>query len=456
MSNTELIVSIHSLPHSDLSIDYPMFSWVLTDAHPTETPQRTGGKDAEILLSNEDALVLSSGEGSYNIKSRKDHSSTSLHVVRRLEFGNDRGLPEQKECEDDVQHFGKVSSPTGKIGTESLEQSTCSSGRLQKSSARKQSGGQYFIVNEQHLMTSNEKSGCNTFQESKELNFSPSNTQFVSEKTSTRKLPRTSFENISEACTSADRLLCSQKNSTQNLKTKCNLFESERALEYGKKVTARGKRGPVNKRFVQSSSACCSDNICRKSLLTRNLGTASRTYAASNVSSGSHKEEQTKVPSSERGNWDFNGKRGCGFDGSIGSFVQDKVKENQEISNVKTNTMCKEKNTFCEEKKFQNFFEGTPSSKVEQLEDEFLDNTLKKPWNVDKRGNVLHRTEKEVGDILPEVRHAVDQEYKKTLNERLSKRSLSYEGCSSTRGHCVVKRMIGNTKKTGNCKVRFK
>ena len=300
-----MLVSIYSLPHSDLPSDYPLFSWALADLpSPGETPQRS--KDGEKAPGDFEEHSVLKNECAYKINQGRDYTSNHVHVVRKLEFA----------------HFSLAAKNTS-------EKQQCL---------------------EKDVQTS---------------------------------------ENVNRTSTELSDL---------SMEKPCfgNTLDSEN---------------------FRSNSECRKQEISKKSLLARNIGAGSSEHAALNADvfecSQKEKKSCSKIYDA------------CCNDRKLDSLKRQR--SNSECSNEKVFYNLKSSQTIsAKESKFKT--EGPKDrqkSESESLENKCLDHTIRKSWSVDKYGNVLHRAK--MGNILPDVRHVMDKEYEKTLNERLRKCCLSNE-----------------------------
>ncbi|CAB3979412.1 Hypothetical predicted protein [Paramuricea clavata] len=532
----ELVVSLHSLPHSDLPLDYPMFLWVLTDLASGETPQR---KIAEKLPSDfEEDLALKDECSSYDISQGKDYSASPSHVVRKLEFesvsmAGQKALDKQQCVEKDVDKTSSFETFEN-VNRTSLEQSICSTERELLEFSAKNQASEYVAKEKQNLISN--KKGRNVScemskQENKNLSLTKTHFNLSrNPKTSTSPQPQDhklfckemqcsaeasistgSFDKNPELLTSSAKSLVPKSdvknhlpgsfseekefNSSatevhrtspvskeqicdqgiyeimQNLrkdegasplcrKTDSNTLASgTTALGCQKKFMSMEKRCFENSRDSEIfttglNSKCRTHEISRKSLLTRNIsaGSSEHTTLNADVLKCSHKEKK----SSSKVDVDLkNCKQGYSNDRTLDDFERDSLhrqRSNSESSNDKAYCNLQgEQFISAKDRKLKNINQVSVDrqrSNSESLEARCLDHTMKKSWGIDKYGNILHRTKNEIGDILPpEVRHVIDQEYKKTFNESLRKCCLSSEGCCETE-QGVCKRKVGKTEKT--------
>jgi hypothetical protein len=536
----ELVVSLHSLPHSDLPLDYPMFLWVLTDLASGETPQC---KVAEKLPSDfEEDLALKDECSSYNISQSKDYSASPSHVVRKLEFesvsmAEQKALDKQQCVEKDVDKTSSFETFEN-VNRTSIEQSICSTEReLLEFSAKKQASE--YVAKEKQNLISNKKGrnvSCEmSKQENKNLSLTKTHFDLSRNlKTSTSPQDRKlfckemqcsaeasistgSFDKNPELLTSSAKSLVPKSDVKNHLpgsfseekefnssatevhrtspvskeqicdqgifeimqslrkdegvsplcrKTDSNTLASgTTALGCQKKFMSMEKRCFENSRVSEIfttdlNSKCRTQEISRKSLLTRNInaGSSEHTTLNADVVECSHKEKNSfsKVDDDLK-----NCKQGCSNDRILDDFERDSLqrqRSNSESSNDKAHCNLRGEQIISgKDRKLKNINQVSvdrQKSNSESLEARCLDHSMKKSWGIDKYGNILHRTKNEVGDILPpEVRHVIDQEYKKTFNERLRKCCLSSEGCCE-KEQGVCKRKIGKTERTEKGEVR--
>ena len=412
----ELVVSLHSLPHSDLPSDYPMFSWVLTD-QPSETPQRTG---SEKLPPGYTLL----DECSFHNKSqnRNNRETTSSHVVRKLEFENvglgERELEGKQSVRKDVDSRTFALDSEHSVGSE-----------LSGFSSKKETS-EYFCEEPQNSMSNGKeirKNPRNSSEKSPLANSSSENDvqsyfpngdvySFHSGISKNKEYIEPGEEPHRISTNSKgqkfDQGICEiVKNIKENdkvpsccRKTNWDTFES-----FGKTRTWQKKSTKYNRNCdifrTDMNSECSNQEISRKSLLTRNIRDGKHTTFNKDALEYSMKE---KEPSSK--------------------IYKDK----------------KFKQGGCNDKRMKDFGLDRQRVNIQGLETGDLHHTTKNSWNVDKCGNVLHGTKKELGNISPELRHVMDKECEEKMSDRLLKCCLSNEKrFEEDQGEC--KKKVGKT-----------
>ena len=412
-----MLVSIYSLPHSDLPSDYPLFSWALADLpSPGETPQRS--KDGEKAPGDFEEHSVLKNECAYKINQGRDYTSNHVHVVRKLEFAHfslaAKNTSEKQQClEKDVQTSENVNRT-------STELSSCST-KQQFQSAKNPKAKKYSAKENQSFMA--DKKELNTWSEmsNQEKNTpSASKTYFDVSNGCGKEITSCMSEQIGDRGEIMQRLGKDDMSLSSRLKHS-NAFASRRTLEPQKESVSMEKPcfgNTLDSENFRSNSECRKQEISKKSLLARNIGAGSSEHAALNadVFECSQKEKKScskiydaycndrKLDSLER--------QRSNSECSSNEKVFYNLKSSQTIS-------AKESKFKTEDAK------DRQRSESESLENKCLDHTIRKSWSVDKYGNVLHRAK--MGNILPDVRHVMDKEYEKTLNERLRKCCLSNE-----------------------------
>ncbi len=489
VTTKEVVVSLHSLPHSDLPLDYPMFSWVLADLPSGETPHR---KDAKKLPS--DFEEMAKDECSYDIMRGKDYSVSPSHVVRKLEFESvrftgEKSTDKQQCVEKDI---GQMSSfETSKnFNRTSTEHSSCSKERqLSEFSANKQAS-KHLVKEKTNLMSNKKERNTSSETSNQEKNgLSVTKTHFHVSKSlvpqgdaknnlldtcphdnlvsfqrgncETNELNASSKEgHRTSPCSICDQGVCEimerlrkDEEVAASRETRSSAFACERTLGC-KKMEKQCFENTRDSAIFRTdlNSECCHQRNSRKSLLTRNISAESSKHTSSSkdVLECSHKgkDSSRKVYDNLECKQAYNDRR-------FGDFERELLERQRSNSDSSNNKACynlkSSQMLTGNEKRFKNINQVSMDrqrSNSESSEAKCSDGRVKKSWSTDKYGNVLHRPRKGIGDILPEVRHVMDEEYEKTLDERLRKCRLSRESFQP----CESKR---KTEKTGKREVSY-
>ena len=198
---------------------------------------------------------------------------------------------------------------------------------------------------------------------------------------------------------------------------------------------ASGQAHECEKKFVSIESKCLENScdsenvgnnvlnsefyaqdICRKSLLTRYIGASISKNTTLSEDFLEYSQNEEHSPSKVYG--DLNRKQGYSNDRRLKSFERaslDRPSSNSENSKTKAYSKLRSNEMIInEDRKSSQVSVDEQSSNSRCL-------ILTRSSSIDEYSDVLDRTRKEIGDILPEGRHVIDNDYEKTLNEGLRK-----------------------------------
>ena len=460
----ELVVCLHSLPHSDLTSDYPMFSWALTD-QPYETPQR---KFPEKLRSDLEGDTVSKDDSrSRNRSQDKPYSFSPSHVVRKLQFENvslAAAISSEKQQWVEKDADMPVVETFENIKTTKTKHSVClTEWDFSDISATRQTS-KYFAKGMQNLVLNKNEAVNPRGVSNDDISITHSDLCRTLVRSDSRQDPKLSckemktdkqnqadkqgsfYERFSdfsqsgiceakESNVSARKALKSSTISKEQMQDQgiCEIMQSFRNDEISRKtdsydfVSKRAHeceqkfisvenqvlercRDSENVRSKNLNSEFRPQEIFRKSLLTRSVGARSSGHTTSN---------EDFSPSKVCG--DTRRKLGCSNDRRLKGFERtslDRPRSNSESSKTKAYSNLRSKEMITDkDRKSSPVLEEQQRSNLRRLNP-----TTQKSLNIfDEYGNVLDRTEKDIGDILPEVRHVMDNDYEKNLNKRLSK-----------------------------------
>ncbi|XP_028399482.1 protein FAM214A-like [Dendronephthya gigantea] len=378
-STKELIVSLHSLPHSDLLRDYPMFSWVLNDL-PSETPPRKLG---EKIPENFDASLEGNDCFYGSTNQKKDLSNSRGNVVRKLEFKNFSSVGEK------TSNMTKITSCVVKeLSTVSVQNvNRTSVERFSKLGSSKhvkrETDCKYSTEEEQNLISDNERpqpqkgeffceEAKGHFSKQEATGFSNKHSEPLHASPKLFASNRATENNSLAQGASGDfkELICDEEGSPADKITERHSSLSSQG--YLKKITPIEKQcfgKSLDSENFGTNLKCRKQEISKKSLLTCDMAARDCRNSILNLD---------KLQSSQK----------------------------TKISNSK---ICDGLNC-----------EGSGN----------LQETMRISWSrsIDECGNVLHRDENGIGNIISDVRHVMDKEYEKTLHERIGKCCLASEG----------------------------
>lgn len=216
-------------------------------------------------------------------------------------------------------------------------------------------------------------------------------------------------------------------------KTDSYVFASRKAHECEKKFISKENKCLENSHDSENvrnnvlNSEFCAEQISRKSLLTRNIG-------ASRSRNTTLSEDFLECSQKEQQHW----KQRYSNDRRLKDFERaslDRPRSNSESSKTMAYSNLRSKEMIINEDRKS----SQVSVKQQSSNSRCLNATLKKSSSDDEYSGVLDRTRKEIGDILPEVRHVMDNDYEKTLNEGLRK-------CCSSSQKSLEKKESGREK----------
>ena len=454
-----------------------MFSWALTD-QPYETPQR---KFPEKLRSDLEGDTVSKDDSlSRNRSQDKPYSFSPSRVVRKLQFENvslAAAISSEKlqwvEKDADmpvVETFENIKTTKTKHSVYLTEWDFSDISATKQTSKYFAKGMQNLVLNKNEAVgprgVSNDDISithfdlCRTLVTSESLknkektsakSFAPNN-QADKQGSFYERFPDFSQSGICEAKelnVSARKALKSSTISKEQMQDQgiCEIMQSFRNDEISRRTDSYdfvSKRAhECEQKFIsvenQVLERCCdSENvrnkdlnsefrpqeIFRKSLLTRSIGARSSGHTTSN---------EDFSPDKVCG--DTTRKLECSTDERASL---DTPRSNAESSKTKAYSNLRSKEMIIgKDRKSSRVLEGQQRSNLRLLNA----TSQKSSNNYDEYGNVLDRTEKDLGDILPEVRHVMDNDYEKNLNKRLSK------CCSLSRNSSREKEEDGSERK---------
>ena len=394
----ELVVSIYSLPHSDLPIDYPVFSWALTDLPLGETPQR---EHAEKMPSNFEEHLVPKNECSYKVNRSKDYSVSPLHVVRKLEFeylsSAVENTPGKEQCLEKNVNYIPLFGTSGNLSRTSTENSSCST--EQKFSAKKQA--------EKYSAKENE----NLIKNKKEMStwYEPSN-----QEKNDLSLSKRHFH-VSKSLLPKDDAKYSLSDAFPLDPFKREICEANEFNGSSKERTSLISKQKCDQGLCEIMQKSHKDDISSSCQITH-----SNTFACENADKFEEDKSSVKVYGNINCKEAYSDRK---LDDSL-----ERQRSKPECSSEEDFHPLKSNQTISvKERKFKNPPTDKQRSNSESLEEKCSNHTIKTSWSDDKYGSVLHQANKEIRNILPQVRRVMDKEYEKTLNERLRRCCLSSE-----------------------------
>ena len=199
-------------------------------------------------------------------------------------------------------------------------------------------------------------------------------------------------------------------------------FASRQAQECEKKFISKESKCLKNSRDSENvrnnvlNSEFRTRDIYRKSLLTRNVGASSIQSTTLSEDFVEYTQNEEHSPSKVYG--DLSWKQGYSNDRRLKGFERaslDRPSSNSENSKTEAYSKLRSKEMIINEDRKSN------QVSVDEQSSNSTCLTLTKSSGIDEYSDVLDRTIKEIGDILPEGRHVIDNDYEKTLNEGLRK-----------------------------------
>ena len=404
-STKELIVSLHSLPHSDLQSDYPMFSWVLNDL-PSETPQRKSG---EQLPENFEASFTGSDCFHGSINQKKDRSNSPSNVVRKLEFKNFSSAGEGTSNRTKITSFVVKESNT--VSVRNVNRTSVeSSWKLNSPEYFRREKGCKFSAKEKQKRPQPQKGGL-FCEETKWLCSKQEATGFLNKHTKASLLASsksfasnggTENKSLAAGCGDTESLF---KSSLADQKTNKNA--SVTLQEYIENITPIEKpyfdRSLDPESLKTNSESRGKQEIFKKSLLACDV--AARDCRSKILNSDKLQSLQKTKTS--------NGKICDGL--NCESVIDMKIR------NIKQVPMER-----------QRLDSGSGN----------LEETMRRSRIIDDCSNVLHRDENGIGNIISDVKHVMGREYERTFNERIGKCCLASGGYCEKKGEDSEKETV--------------